>query len=279
MLKNGIPFVSLQITKLCNLDCEFCYRRTDFEEETINNLLMVTEKLVLLRPQKIVFSGGEPLMVNDVKILLKKVKSMGIETALQTNGILLKDQLDDLAEYLDWISLSLDGEDEESNDSMRGQGHFLKVMDVLPKLKNKNIKVKLGTVVTAKNYDKIIGIGEIIQNYVTVWKIYQYYNRKAGYFNSRSSGDNFKISNEKYTELIRALKEKYKDMRISAHSVDDFSKGSCLMINADGNCFLTQGYDEINIGNILTDSSTILDKFYSLTVGNSVFENYQKTYK
>lgn len=279
MLRNSIPFVSFQITKLCNLDCEFCYRRIDFAEETVENLLVVIENLALLQPSKIVFSGGEPLMVKDVRRLLEKTKSMGIETALQTNGILLNDKLDELASYVDWISLSLDGEDEESNDSMRGRGHFSKMMEVLPEIKKRNIKVKLGTVVTAKNYNKIIGIGEIIKNYVTVWKIYQYYNRKEGYANSKVMNTNFEVSNENYAELIRIVKEKYKDIRISEHSVEDFSKGSCLMVNADGNCFLTQGYDEINIGNVLTEPNTILDKFYSLTVGNSIFENYQKTYK
>lgn len=279
MLRNSIPFVSLQITKLCNLDCEFCYRRTDFAEESIENLLVVVEKLALLHPQKIVFSGGEPLMVKGVERLLEKTKSMGIQTALQTNSILLNDKLDELADYIDWISLSLDGEDEESNDSMRGRGHFSKMMEVLPKIKKKNIKVKLGTVVTAKNYNKIIGIGEIIKDHVSVWKIYQYYNRKAGYANSKVTNTNYEISNEKYRELIRVIKEKYRDMRISEHSIEDFSKGSCLMVNADGNCFLTQGYEEINIGNVLTESGAILDNFYSLTVGNSIFENYQKTYK
>ena len=89
----------------------------------------------------------------------------------------MKKKLDFFAPYINWISLSLDGYSEQTNAIMRSAKQFKATLEVLPLIKKHDIKIKLGTVVTKKNYKNIKDIGKLIQPYVTVWKLYQFYPR------------------------------------------------------------------------------------------------------
>jgi pyruvate formate lyase activating enzyme len=73
----------------CNYDCFYCHNRAiidDFTNEIDTNEIMeLLEKRVGLI-DAIVISGGEPTLHYDLIPFLKKVKSMGYLTKLDTNG-------------------------------------------------------------------------------------------------------------------------------------------------------------------------------------------------
>lgn len=59
--------------------------------------------------EKIMFAGGEPLLYPGIKMLIQYAKEKGLCTALTTNGRFLSvEQLERIAPYLDWLTISLD---------------------------------------------------------------------------------------------------------------------------------------------------------------------------
>jgi MoaA/NifB/PqqE/SkfB family radical SAM enzyme len=84
--------------------------------------------MVALRPQKVVFTGGEPLLRSDIVDLLCGLKEADpnhhILRCLNTNGHLVTPQLArELVGLADEVRVSLDGM-RERNDALRGEGNF-----------------------------------------------------------------------------------------------------------------------------------------------------------
>ena len=64
----------------------------------------------------IAFSGGEPILYGDLRLLLEHAKSLGMATSLTSNGILLKgERLARLEGVTDLLAISLDGVPESHN--------------------------------------------------------------------------------------------------------------------------------------------------------------------
>ena len=272
-----IPFVAIQLTKKCNLDCKFCFRRKNFKEANKKQLQKVISKIIELDPEKVVLSGGEPILLPHIKEILIQFKEGGIKTILQSNCMQLKEVIYDLDKYLDWYSVSLDGDTEESNKIMRGPKQFTKVLDCLKIIKELNKPVKLGTVVSAQNTNAILGIGNLIQDKVSVWKLYQFYPRKGCAADKNKK--KFAISDAKYNKVINSVLKKYPKVNISSHSIKDFSKGPCVLIHPDGDVHLTKGVKDVLIGNLLHSTALeIKSKLKNEGFLDNIIENYVKTY-
>lgn len=77
----------------CNFRCPFCHNRDLVEPERIKGLQDYSEQSVLtdLKRRKkwidgAVVTGGEPTLQKDLPEFLKKIKKMGFETMIETNG-------------------------------------------------------------------------------------------------------------------------------------------------------------------------------------------------
>lgn len=272
-----IPFVAIQLTTNCNLDCKFCFRRENFQEVSSESMQSILDKIVILNPTKVVLSGGEPLLRVDIKDILFKLKSNGIRTVLQTNGLLLPNMLNEIDEFVDWYSLSLDGSNSLKNSIMRGPLHFAKTIQSLNLINNLNKPVKIGTVVTKVNSDDVINIGMLLKDKVTVWKLYQFYARKG--CEAERNENNFNIEDSLFRTIVSQTKKRYPDINIQTHSVKDFSKGPCVLIHPDGKVHLTEGTEDVEIGNMYEEEiDTIQNRIISSPFFSSIIENYGKTY-
>ena len=112
-----IDYVRIAVTSSCNLRCSYCMReeheeRTDTEHvlkmQEINTIIDV---LADLGVTKIRFTGGEPLLRNDIVALVRQAKThAGIKTVgLTTNGVLLDRFLPALIDAgLDSLNFSID---------------------------------------------------------------------------------------------------------------------------------------------------------------------------
>jgi MoaA/NifB/PqqE/SkfB family radical SAM enzyme len=67
----------------------------------------------------VAFEGGEPLLRDDIGILLAHAKRRSMITTLITNGYLFEKRMDDVLDGLDVLAVSLDGP-ERVHDRMRG---------------------------------------------------------------------------------------------------------------------------------------------------------------
>jgi len=180
--------VDILVTWRCNLRCKkCCVPKTGFEA-SLQQFTELLDKLYDIGLRRIVLTGGEPLMREDVSDIARYAKKKGFEIYLSTNGILLKKRWKKLAPYISWISISLDSSTADFNEMMTGAGgayQFEKIMEFLDYyggLNKKTAKIKLATVITKKNKDHLIELGKLIFKNQSgyrpdIWRLYQFSNQ------------------------------------------------------------------------------------------------------
>jgi radical SAM protein with 4Fe4S-binding SPASM domain len=97
-------------------------------------------------------SGGEPLLRDDISILLTALKEAGIRTVLSTNGTLITSKTLDLLKNsgIAYVAISLHGSPATHDELTGVPGTFNKVARAIEVLKSQGIPVCLKTSVTSK---------------------------------------------------------------------------------------------------------------------------------
>jgi radical SAM protein with 4Fe4S-binding SPASM domain len=151
-------------TARCNLDCRHC-RRLDTqgapdELTTAEAKAMLDSSARLGRPV-VVFSGGEPLMREDWRELADHAGTVGLKTALATNGTLVDaERAKRIAQAgFHRVSVSLDGADTETHDDFRGQtGCFERAVAGLRNLRDAGATTQINFTVTTFNAEQLDGV-------------------------------------------------------------------------------------------------------------------------
>lgn len=274
-----ISFASIQVIEKCNLNCGFCFKRLNLPIGNTSKIKKIISELKGIGVETIVISGGEPILRDDILEIFRYIKQLGLESALQSNGIYLGKKIDELAPYIDWLSLSLDGDNEKTASEMRGFNGYLKnTLKIINLAKNKyHLKIKLGTVVNRLNIDHIENIGDLIAGKVDTWKLYQFYPR-AG-CKSEKNSDIYSISKVEYEKIANKIIKKYPKINISKHNISDYNRGPCLMIDPDGKVFISKNNSDFFIGNILKNSKDIVQACKKQNNFEEIEKNFNKTYK
>lgn len=179
--KSIIPAVNYHLWKACNYKCKFCFGT--FNDVNKNNLKteeakQVVQNIVDYGFEKITFSGGEPTLCKDLSELLKIAKKGGMTTSIVTNGSMLSyDWLRENREYLDWIAISIDSVNLETNIksgrfSKKNSFTKEKYLELIFIIKKLGYKLKINTVVS--NYNKNENLVDFINEVKPLrWKIFQ----------------------------------------------------------------------------------------------------------
>ena len=130
--------VFLHVTKACNLRCDYCYFSASKplpDEMTAAELRGLWPELVAVRPQKVVFTGGEPLLREDILELLAGLRDADpghqVRRCLNTNGQLVTAAVAKaLVGLADEVRVSIDGL-RERNDAHRAVGNFVSALRAL----------------------------------------------------------------------------------------------------------------------------------------------------
>lgn len=116
---------SIFVTYRCNSRCGMCHLTERYKGQEIDTAGMkrIIDQLVSIGTSGIGFTGGEPLLRNDIFELIAHAKGYGIPVTLNTNGILLNNG--ELVDRLlqagpDNVNISLDGATENTHDALRG---------------------------------------------------------------------------------------------------------------------------------------------------------------
>ena len=160
--------VQFELTDSCNNNCIFCYNDTSEgrnKKISLLNAKKIIDNLALNKVFTLVFTGGEPLLYEDLPELIMYAKSLNIETGIITNGILLKEQIDDLIKVgIDTIQVSILGYDSDTHDNLtRNKGSFNKAVDGLIAANERNIITTVNTTLIRNNYDYIENIYELVK--------------------------------------------------------------------------------------------------------------------
>lgn len=233
--------IDINPTANCNMHCKFCWgpNSSGKAELDLSQWCKIIDFFADNGTKSIVFTGGEPLMYKDIIHLIKYAKNKNLRTTLSTNTLLLKSLKNNLLKYVDDIGVPLDGYNMMTNCNMR-EGvttHFSSVISSLDYIKksNKNIFLTVRTVLSKKNFKDIEKIGELLKvkhQKFDRWKIYQF----APFGKGRENKKYFFISYEKFLNIIKKLKFKFKNIDIQASSQRD-GIGKYVFINPQGDIY------------------------------------------
>ena len=271
--------VSWMITNRCNYNFQFCFRPTG-KELILSQAKLIIDKLADSGLKKISWAGGEPLLWSNIIDLIEYTHLKKIVTMLITNGSLITDKiLDRLQPCLDWLNLPLEGTTNEMNERMtRRSGHYSKVMDILKKLKNSNISLKINTVVSRINADDIYNMLDIIKAYnIKRWKLFQFYPVRGI---STVSKEKFEISDMEFKRIRENITKLINGSNCDIiFENNNELENSYFSITPDGEAYTSINGRDYFFGNLLNQSITeiwnnnLLDKKKYWARANWVFNN------
>ncbi|MBN1913385.1 MAG: radical SAM protein [Candidatus Omnitrophica bacterium] len=157
-LAKKVPLiVGWSITNRCNLHCLFCTRwKSQARELDTGQVCAIIDALSQMGTYGINFTGGEPLIREDIGMLLRYSKKKGINTRVFSNGLLVPGRIDEL-EGVDCLTMSLSGIEEKAGDCWYGASPSV-IASAIDAAKKKNVYVKLHTVLTKDNLDRLDSI-------------------------------------------------------------------------------------------------------------------------
>lgn len=160
----SLPYsIFWEVTSKCNLRCKHCFYTGDdkfFNAEddlSSDEIIKLTDFLIdEIGIIDFILIGKEPLLKENILDIIKHLKSKSVYLKLQTNAILLSDNMveflkNTLNPNADIVQISLDGVNEKTHDEIRGQGTFKKTIASIKKLIKNEINVVISYTVNSVN--------------------------------------------------------------------------------------------------------------------------------
>lgn len=142
--------VGWNITYKCNLECVYCEKKNrQVPEMTTQEALNFVDQLSAAGTRAVAFSGGEPLLREDLGQIMQYCREKGLHVVLLSNATLISEKKD-VVMLADSVKLSLDGLDDVTSAS-RGQGVFKSVTDAVRLLRSLKKQVSLSCVISKVN--------------------------------------------------------------------------------------------------------------------------------
>lgn len=190
-----------EVTDHCNLRCKHCYNADKYfrgigrppgSNPTLNTdeCLSVVDRIADIEFDHIHFLGGEPLHRSDIVDIIARARERGLRVTINTNGTFLDHELNAklVALGVAQVTVSLDGHDEVTNDSIRGKGVFRKVTGNIHALAEQvreagsDLMVQMAFVATKNNLESILKIPALAAHLgvelVNIMWMYEYGNAR-----------------------------------------------------------------------------------------------------
>ncbi|MBS1238432.1 MAG: radical superfamily protein [Deltaproteobacteria bacterium] len=167
--KHKRPVVVWNMTRRCNLKCVHCYsssRNVQYKNElsTDEGKKLIAD-LAAFRAPVILFSGGEPLMREDLPDLARFAVDQGMRAVISTNGTLLTKKTAGTLKKIgiSYAGVSLDGM-KITHDRFRGvEGAFDMTLKGIRTCRDEGIKVGIRFTINRKNFSDIPALFDLIE--------------------------------------------------------------------------------------------------------------------
>lgn len=123
----SLPILALSVHSACNCRCVMCdiwKANADKREIASEDLARHVEDLRALRVQRVMLTGGEPLLHRNLWALCSQLQALRIRVTLVTTGLLIEPHAADIAAVADTVVISLDGDHETHDRIRRVKGGF-----------------------------------------------------------------------------------------------------------------------------------------------------------
>lgn len=214
----GLHHAQWFITRRCNYRCRGCnvWLDADSAELSTEDVKRGLDILRDLGVLEIVFSGGNPLLRDDIGEILDYASKYFV-TTVYDNGSIALNKIDELRS-VDFVAISLDTLDEKKNDYLKGvSGAWRRAMETIETLRKEGISVGVSPTISQMNIYEIINFTKYFtERRIPVWYcLYAYdYQPSKGAFSIGKRNDEYEITDGKIlAEVCDALMEMKKENR------------------------------------------------------------------
>lgn len=269
----------IAVTYRCNNTCKFCYagcaglqnsmskKYPELETEHIKRIILIFKEQCKI--PFFSFTGGEPLLRDDLEQLISYAVSIGLRVNLISNGTLVTEERAQALYQagLRTAQISLESIDNETHDYLTGiPGSFEKTIQGIGNLLQAGISVQTNTTVTERNKGVVINIPQFVKS-LGINRISMNMYIPTGIRNYR---DDLAVSYTTCAALLPQLQKAAHNANVQffwysplplciyntlAHGLGNKNCAACdglISITPDGYMLPCSSYDE-PIGNILTD--------------------------
>lgn len=153
--------VSWNVTNECNLKCAHCYRdagtKKADELSTAEGRALI-EEIARAGFKIMIFSGGEPIMREDLYELVTYARDKGLRPVLGTNGTLITPTVAKRLKEAGMmaVGISLDSMNKEAHDELRGvSGSWDAAVEGMKACREVGLPFQIHTTVMEFNYDEV----------------------------------------------------------------------------------------------------------------------------
>jgi len=230
--------VCWQISKKCNFTCEHCIanaqaNKDNYYEMNTKEVKLTIDKLVKVGVVRSDFTGGEPLLREDIIEIIDYATSKGIYCVLTSNGSIYSKAIKDcLKRNKSLIQISIDG-DKNIHEKLRGIGNYDKTLKNLKNYTAAGIKTRINFTVTKQNVHLINYIYKIAKD-LNVSRLMYIFIAPQGRCYSKE--DKFCITGKKLDiarEQVRKIQDKGGQPYITVHNYN-VNYNSCFLIEPNG---------------------------------------------
>ena len=194
----------LEVTKECNMSppCRYCSAysiKEEGKELTLDEEKALLDHISSFARPLVLFTGGEPLMRDDIFELAQYCRQKGFPVGLPTNGILLTKREAELMKKAGVYRacVDLDGASEEVHNSLRGE--FNSAVKAIQLCKDEGLSTQVNSVITKLNKDQMPALLQFVRKLgVDAWHVFFLVPTKA-------YSEDYMLSPQEYEDALKWL--------------------------------------------------------------------------
>jgi MoaA/NifB/PqqE/SkfB family radical SAM enzyme len=202
--------VHLSLTNRCSNRCLYCRfdRLPQQDVWTTESLLTVLSEMKAAGARRVQFTGGEPMLREDLGVVLRAAQSLGMFVGLSTNGREVPERIEELAPA-DIVQISYDGP-PAIHALLRGKKSAGEALLAIDALQKRGIPVWTNTVLTALNagcVDEIVAFAKA-RGFPANFVLLDYFDEPRGHFHpARAEIDRLVLAGEARRKTLLRLIE------------------------------------------------------------------------
>ncbi len=210
--------LSWNVTKRCNLYCEHCYRDSG-PESSVEGQLTTEEGRRLIDQVKaagfrlLIFSGGEPMIREDLTELIAYAAASGLKPAMGSNGTLLTAvnarELKDAG--LGGIAISIDSADPASHNRFRNSADgWERAVQGIRYAQEAGLKVQINMTLKEDNVDEFEQVAQLAEE-MNVASLHPFFLVPTG---RAVNIEEDALKHERYYSVLRKVLQKQQTTRL-----------------------------------------------------------------
>lgn len=143
---HSLPILALSVHSACNCRCVMCdiwKANADKREISVETLDRHMDAIRKLHVRRVMLTGGEPLLHSNLWTFCERLRAEGIVLSLVTTGLLIEPHATRIAELMDEVVISIDGEAATHDDIRRVRDGFARIARGVAALRSQFLKPTL----------------------------------------------------------------------------------------------------------------------------------------